>query len=52
MAFGDRKPYIVALLTPNLERLIDWARTQEITYIDINDLVNLIARSRNFLLEE
>lgn len=40
IVFGDRKPYIVALLTPNLERLIDWARTQEITYIDINELVN------------
>ncbi|MFT5697978.1 MAG: long-chain acyl-CoA synthetase [Desulforhopalus sp.] len=40
MVCGDRKPYIVALLTPNLERLIDWARTQEIPYIDIDELVN------------
>lgn len=40
MVFGDRKPYLVALLTPNLERLIDWARQQEITYIDIEELVN------------
>ena len=40
MVCGDRKPYIVALLTPNLERLIDWAREQEITYIDIDELVN------------
>ena len=40
IVFGDRKPYIVALLTPNLERLIDWARTQEISYIDIDELVS------------
>lgn len=40
IVFGDRKPYIVALLTPNLERLIDWAREQQITYIDIDELVN------------
>jgi long-chain acyl-CoA synthetase len=40
MVFGDRKPYIVAILTPNLERLIDWARQENITYIDIEELVN------------
>ncbi|TKB10006.1 long-chain fatty acid--CoA ligase [Desulforhopalus sp. IMCC35007] len=40
MVYGDRKPYIVAILTPNLERLIDWARQENISYIDIEELVN------------
>lgn len=40
IVFGDRKPYLVAIVTPNLERLIDWARKQEISYIDIEELVN------------
>jgi long-chain acyl-CoA synthetase len=37
--YGDRKPYLVALLTPNLERLIDFARGENISYIDIAELV-------------
>ncbi|HBH30153.1 MAG: long-chain fatty acid--CoA ligase [Desulfofustis sp. PB-SRB1] len=37
--FGDRKPYLVALLTPNLERLLDWARAEEISFLDIDELV-------------
>ncbi len=37
--FGDRKPYLTALLTPNIERLIDYARAQKIDYIDIYELV-------------
>ena len=37
--YGDRKPYLVALLTPNLERLIDLGRDLEIDYIDIDELV-------------
>jgi long-chain acyl-CoA synthetase len=40
IVFGDRKPYLVALLTPNLERLIDFARKRNISYIDIEDLVS------------
>ncbi len=39
IVFGDRKPYLVALLTPNLERLIDWSREKELDYIDIYELV-------------
>jgi len=39
IVFGDRKPYLVALLTPNLERLIDFAREKEIDYLDIYELV-------------
>jgi long-chain acyl-CoA synthetase len=37
--FGDRKPYLVALLTPNIERLIDYGRDEKIDYIDMEDLV-------------
>lgn len=38
--YGDLKPYMVALLTPNIERLIDFARAENISYIDIEELVN------------
>lgn len=38
--YGDRKPYLVALLTPNLERLIDLARELNLNYIDFEELVN------------
>jgi len=37
--YGDEKPYLVALLTPNLERLIDLGRELGIHYIDIEELV-------------
>ncbi len=36
---GDTKPYLVAILTPNLERLLDFAREEKIDYIDIEELV-------------
>ena len=36
---GDGKPYIVALVTPNIERIIDYARDEKIDYIDIEELV-------------
>jgi long-chain acyl-CoA synthetase len=39
IVFGDRKPYLTALLTPNIERLIDYSRTNQIDYIDIYELV-------------
>ena len=39
IVFGDRKPYLTALLTPNLERLIDYSRANQIDYIDIYELV-------------
>ncbi len=39
IVFGDRKPYLVALLTPNIERLIDLAREENLDYIDIEELV-------------
>jgi len=39
IVFGDRKPYLTALLTPNIERLIDYSRAHQIEYIDIYELV-------------
>ena len=48
--YGDRKPYLTALLVPNLERLIEYARDKHIDYVDLDDLVmhdpvrNLIAQ--------
>ena len=36
---GDQKPYLVALLTPNLERLIEFGREQYINYLSIEELV-------------
>ena len=40
IVFGDRKPYLVALLTPNIERLIDLAREEHLDYIDSEGLVS------------
>jgi len=40
MVFGDRKPYLVALLTPNVERLVDLGREEKLDYIDMDELVN------------
>jgi long-chain acyl-CoA synthetase len=39
IVFGDRKPYLVAIITPNVEQLFNYAREHEITYIGIEDLV-------------
>ena len=37
--FGDRKPYLVALLVPNMERLLEFAKAKHIDYVDMDDLV-------------
>ncbi len=37
--YGDRKPYLVAILTPNLERLIKLGQQHGIDYLDVEDLV-------------
>ncbi len=37
--YGDKKPYLVAVLTPNIERLIDLGRELELDYIDMEELV-------------
>jgi long-chain acyl-CoA synthetase len=37
--YGDRKPYLVAILTPNLERLIKMGQEEGLDYLDTEDLV-------------
>ncbi len=37
--YGDRKPYLVAILTPNLERLIKMGQEEGLDYLDVEDLV-------------
>ena len=37
--YGDRKPYLVAILTPNVERLIQMAQDEGLDYLDVEDLV-------------
>lgn len=36
---GDKRPYLIALLTPNLERLIEFAQKHQINYLGVDDLV-------------
>ncbi len=36
---GDKKPYLVAILTPNLERLIEFSHEKRINYLGVDDLV-------------
>ncbi len=36
---GDHKPYLVALLTPNLERLLEYSHQHNINYLGLDDLV-------------
>lgn len=38
--FGDRKAYLVALVTANVERLIEYAQQEKIDYIDLEDLAS------------
>jgi long-chain acyl-CoA synthetase len=37
--YGDRKPYITALIVPSIERLLEFAKLQHIEYYDLDDLV-------------
>lgn len=37
--YGDRKPYLVALLTPNLERLLKMGQQEGLAYLDVKELV-------------
>lgn len=37
--YGDRKPYLTALIVPNLERLLEFAKDKHVEYYDLNDLV-------------
>ncbi len=38
--YGDRKPYLVALLTPNIDRLLEFAKAEKLPYLDVNELVS------------
>ncbi|WP_429884345.1 AMP-dependent synthetase/ligase [Geoalkalibacter halelectricus] len=40
MVHGDRKPYLTALIVPNLENLEKFARARKIDFLDHCDLVN------------
>lgn len=37
---GNKRPYLVALIVPNFERLLDYARQHHVHYLDMHDLVN------------
>ena len=37
--YGDRKPYLTALIVPNLERLLEFAKEKRIHYYELDDLV-------------
>ncbi len=40
VVYGDRKPYLVALIVPNVERLVEWARKRKISFFDVDDLTH------------
>jgi len=40
MVYGDGRPYLVALLTPYIERLLELAQQENIHYFDVEDLVS------------
>ena len=37
--YGDRKPYLTALLIPNFDRVIEYAKEHHVNYYDMDDLV-------------
>lgn len=36
--YGDRKPYLIAILTMNLERVLEFAKEHNLRYFDVADL--------------
>jgi long-chain acyl-CoA synthetase len=40
IVFGDLKPYLVAIITPDIDMLIDFARQESISFTDTNELVS------------
>ncbi len=36
--YGDKKPYLVAILTMNLERVLEYAKEHNLKYFDVSDL--------------
>ncbi len=39
IVFGDRKPYLVAIVTPNVDTLAEFARDKQISYRNMEELV-------------
>ena len=39
IVFGDRKPYLVAIVTPNVDTLAEFARDKQISYGNMEELV-------------
>lgn len=37
--YGDRKPYLTALIVPNIERLLEFSKEKHIHYYELDDLV-------------
>ncbi|MEI6205933.1 MAG: long-chain fatty acid--CoA ligase [Desulfuromonadales bacterium] len=37
--YGDRKPYLTALLVPNMERMLEFAKEHHLHYFEMEDLV-------------
>lgn len=37
--YGDRKPHLTALIVPNIERLLEFAKEKHIHYYELDDLV-------------
>lgn len=37
--YGDKKPYLTALIVPNIERLLELAKEKHLDYFDLDDLV-------------
>ncbi len=37
--YGDRKPYLTALIVPNMERMLEFAKEQHLHYFEMEDLV-------------
>jgi long-chain acyl-CoA synthetase len=37
--YGDRKPYLTALIVPNLERLLEFGKEKHINYYELDNLV-------------
>jgi long-chain acyl-CoA synthetase len=39
IVYGDRKPYLTALIVPNMERMLEFAKEQHLHFFEMEDLV-------------
>ena len=39
IVYGDRKPYLTALIVPNMERMLEFAKEQNLHFFEMEDLV-------------